>query len=153
MTERGSLCPLVEYFLKRLGFFFCCHVLLRWLSSTQIRLAYFYLLTTRMGADLSSLSCQTASCPAYRAAGLGNLSVCGWIGKHRNIRQLYCNVCRSRFSEHKGTVRFRSHLSPDVMDIVIEGIEAGERVSQAATEAGVDTSTFARYRKLVQQKQ
>jgi hypothetical protein len=58
---------------------------------------------------LSRFCCQNERCVAYGSYGAGNLSVCDHIGKRRDIRLLYCKVCKKRFSERKGTVFYRAH--------------------------------------------
>ena len=49
----------------------------------------------------------------YGRRGAGKLTVCGRFGKQDHICLLYCRACKYRFSEHKGTPLFGSHLPED----------------------------------------
>jgi hypothetical protein len=55
--------------------------------------------------DLARFCCHNPDCPQYGRRGAGNLSVCGHFGKAGH-RLLYCNACKTRFSELKGTPLF-----------------------------------------------
>ena len=60
--------------------------------------------------DLARFCCHNPDCTLYGWRNAGNLSVCGRIGKHKQFRQFYCNACRARFSERKGTALYRCRL-------------------------------------------
>ena len=62
--------------------------------------------------DLALHCCQNPDCPQHGRRGAGNLSVCGHYGKNHH-RLLYCNACKARFSEFKGTPFFNAKLPHD----------------------------------------
>ena len=61
--------------------------------------------------DLTGYCCQNPKCPHYGQRGAGNLTVCGHFGKAHH-RLFYCNVCKARFSEFKGTPVLQLQASP-----------------------------------------
>ena len=75
--------------------------------------------------DLGRFCCLNERCVAYGARGAGNLSVCGHIDQRQEIRQLYCRVCKKRFSERKGTVFYRSRLSQEKVISILEHVQEG----------------------------
>jgi transposase-like protein len=56
------------------------------------------------GAALLALACPNEDCPDFNRFAAGNLSVCEWTGKDKQIRRLYCRSCGHRFSERQGTL-------------------------------------------------
>ena len=95
--------------------------------------------------DLSKFCCQNDRCVAYGTRGGGNLSVCAWIGKHRDIRQLYCSVCKRRFSERKGTVLYRAHLPPAKVVDILDHVQEGCGMRKTGRLCRVDEATVIRY--------
>ena len=98
--------------------------------------------------DLSGFCCQNERCVAYGTRNGGNLSVCGHIGKARNIRQLYCSTCKARFSERKGTVLYRSRLPPGKVVSILEHVQDGNGMRQTGRLVGVKEDTVIRYTRL-----
>lgn len=94
---------------------------------------------------LESLCCQNCACPKYGKRGAGNLTVCGWMGKDNTIRQLYCRVCKVRFSERKGTPLYRAKLPAEKVLSVLEHIQEGCGVRQTGRLAKVSKNTANRY--------
>lgn len=93
--------------------------------------------------DLSRFCCQNAECPSHGKRDAGNLSVCDRFGK-ANHRLLYCNVCKSRFSEFKGTPLFNSRLPHDKVLAVLEHLAEGCGIRQTARLVGVNKDTVTR---------
>jgi transposase-like protein len=93
--------------------------------------------------DLSRFCCQNPDCPRYGERGAGNLSVCDRFAK-ANHRLLYCNACKARFSEFKGTPLFNSKLSHDKALAVLEHLAEGCGVRQTARLVGVNKDTVTR---------
>jgi transposase-like protein len=94
--------------------------------------------------DLSHFCCQNPRCVAWGSRGAGNLSVCARWGRNQ-IRQLYCSVCKSRFSERKGTVYYRSHLPPEKVDSILQHVQDGNGMRQTGRLVGVKEDTVIRY--------
>lgn len=94
---------------------------------------------------LEEFCCQNSECPEYGERGAGNLSVCGWIGRDRKIRQLYCSVCKARFSERKGTPLYHAKLPPEKVTAILEHLREGCGVRQTGRLVGVDKDTVNRY--------
>ena len=93
--------------------------------------------------DLTGHCCQNSKCPYHGQRGVGNLSVCGHFGKARH-RLLYCNACKARFSEFKGTPFFNSKLPHDKVLAVLEHLAEGCGVRQTARLVGVNKDTVTR---------
>lgn len=94
--------------------------------------------------DLSRFCCLNPDCPDYGKRGHGNLTVPARYGPNRT-RLLRCSVCKTRFSERKGTPLFDARLPSDkvvsVLAHVVEGV--GNRKTSRLT--GVHRDTVARY--------
>lgn len=93
--------------------------------------------------DLNGFCCQNPDCPRYGERGVGNLSVCDRFAK-ANHRLLYCNVCKARFSEFKGTPLFNSKLPHDKVLAILEHLAEGCGVRQTARLVGVNKDTVTR---------
>jgi LacI family transcriptional regulator len=94
--------------------------------------------------ELTRFCCQNPDCTLYGQRDAGNLSVCGRIGKHKQFRQLYCNACRARFSERKGTPLYRSHLPEQTAVSVLEHLAEGDGIRQTGRLVGVHRDTVLR---------
>jgi transposase-like protein len=94
---------------------------------------------------LDQLCCQNSRCTLYGQRGQGNLSVCGWIGKNKTIRQLYCHACKARFSERKGTPLYHAKLSTDTVVAILDHVREGCGVRQTGRLVGVSKNTANRY--------
>lgn len=82
--------------------------------------------------SLGQFCCQNPRCVACGARGAGNLTVCGRIGKNKQIRLLYCRTCRKRFSERKGTVFYCSHLPRRKVIDILTHVQEGCGMRQTA---------------------
>jgi transposase-like protein len=98
--------------------------------------------------DLSRFCCQNKRCVAYGSRGAGNLSVCGYIGKHKNIRQLRCRTCGKRFSERKGTVFYRSHMPVEKVVGILQHVQEGCGMRQTGRLTGHKEDTVIHYARL-----
>ena len=94
--------------------------------------------------DLARFCCQNPDCSTYGLRNAGNLSVCARYGKLNHIRLLYCNVCKDRFSERKGTPLFHCHLPEDKARSVLDHLAEGNGVRQTGRLVGVHTDTVTR---------
>ena len=94
--------------------------------------------------DLARFCCQNPDCTLYGERGAGNLSVCGHLGKHKQFRQLYCNGCRARFSERKGTPLYRCHLPEEKAYAVLEHLDEGCGIRPTGRLVGVHRDTVVR---------
>jgi LacI family transcriptional regulator len=81
----------------------------------------------------------------YGQRGQGNLSVCGWIGKNKTIRQLYCRACKARFSERKGTPLYNAKLPVETVVAILDHVREGCGVRQTGRLVGVSKNTANRY--------
>lgn len=97
---------------------------------------------------LDQLCCQNCRCAMYGRRGAGNLSVCGWIDRRRTIRQLYCRVCKARFSERKGTPLYNAKLAPAKVVAILDHVREGCGVRQTGRLVGVSKNTANRYIRL-----
>jgi transposase-like protein len=93
--------------------------------------------------DLDRFCCQNPDCTHYGRRGAGNLSVCGHFAKAHH-RLLYCNACKARFSEFKGTPLFNSKLPHDKVTAILQHLADGCGVRQTARLVGVNKDTVTR---------
>ena len=98
--------------------------------------------------DLSLFCCQNKRCVAYGKKGAGHLRVAGRIGKHKHIRLLQCRTCKKRFSEHKGTVFYRSHTPAEKVVSILEHVQEGCGMRQTGRLTHVKEHTVIRYARL-----
>ena len=103
-----------------------------------------------MNDDLSRFCCQNPDCPQYGQRDAGNISVCDHFGK-ANHRLLYCNACKYRFSERKGTALFHSHLPEEKALAVLQHLEEGCGVRSTGRLVGVDPNTVGRLARIAGQ--
>ncbi len=95
--------------------------------------------------ELTRFCCQNPDCTLYGQRDAGNLSVCGRIGKHKQFRQLYCNACRARFSERKGTPLYRCHLPESTAASILDHLDEGNGIRQTGRLVGVHRNTVLRF--------
>lgn len=98
--------------------------------------------------DLARFRCQRRNCSLFGRRNAGNLSVCARYGKQDHIRLLYCNACKYRFSERKGTPLFRSHLPMEKARSVLDHLGDGCGVRQTGRLVGVRPNTVVRLAKM-----
>ena len=101
--------------------------------------------------DLTRFCCQNPGCTLYGRRNAGNLSACGRYGKHNHIRLLYCNACKYRFSERKGTALFHSHLHPDKALAVLDHLAEDCGVRSTGRLVGVHRDTVVRLARMAGQ--
>ena len=94
--------------------------------------------------DLARFCCQNPDCPAYGRRGAGNLSVCDRYGKQNHIRLLYCNACKARFSERKGTPLFDCRMPDDKAKAILHHLAEGNGIRQTGRLVGVPRNTVVR---------
>jgi hypothetical protein len=94
--------------------------------------------------DLARFCCQDPDCRAYGRHGAGNLSACARYGKHNHIRLLYCNACKARFSERKGTPLFDCRMSDEKAQAVLHHLAEGNGIRQTSRLVGVHRDTVVR---------
>jgi len=97
--------------------------------------------------DLSHFCCQNPRCVTHGRRGAGNLSVCGHIGKAKDIRLLLCKTCGKRFSERKGTVFYRSRMPLAKVISILQHVQEGNGMRQTGRLEQVKEDTVIRYAK------
>jgi transposase-like protein len=101
--------------------------------------------------DLTRFCCQNPDCTIYARRNAGNLSVCARYGKQNHIRLLYCNACKYRFSERKGTALFHSHLPEQKTLAVLQHLDEGCGIRATGRLVGVDQNTVGRLARIAGQ--
>jgi len=101
--------------------------------------------------DLARLCCQKPDCLTYGRRNAGNLSVCARYGKQNHIRLLYCNSCKYRFSERKGTPLFHTHLPDEKARSVLQHLSEGCGVRQTGRLVDVHRNSVVRLAKIAGQ--
>lgn len=92
-------------------------------------------------ASLTALACPNEDCPDFNRFGAGNLSVCEWIGKHKNIRRLYCRTCGHRFSERQGTLLEYAKLPEETIVRIVKCLVHGCSIEATADICEVSPRT------------
>lgn len=95
--------------------------------------------------DLAKFCCQNKDCPDYGKRALENLTLCGWYGKNKQFRLLYCRTCKQRFSERKGTPLFGARLDNEKLLWVLDHLSEGCGVRKTSRLVGVHRDTVTRY--------
>ena len=98
--------------------------------------------------DLSRFACLNSTCSEFGKRGAGNLTVPHRYGPEKSKRILRCRICKSRFSERKGTPLFDARLPPGKAESILEHIAEGCGVRQTGRLCRVDRVTVARYSQL-----
>ena len=99
--------------------------------------------------DLARFCCHNPDCALYGRRGAGNLSVCDRYGKQNHIRLLYCNACKARFSERKGTPLFDCRLPDEKARAVFAHLDDGCGIRQTERLVGVHRDTIVRLARAV----
>ena len=81
---------------------------------------------------LATFACPNEDCPDFNRFGAGNLSICEWMGKDKQIRRLYCSTCGHRFSERQGTLLQYSKLPEETVVRIVKCLVHGCSVEAAA---------------------
>jgi hypothetical protein len=94
--------------------------------------------------DLSRFCCQNPVCSLFGQRDAGNLSVRDRYGKLQQTRLLHGKLCKSRFSERKGTPLFHSCLPPEKAVSVLQHLVQGNGIRQTERLVGVHRDTVMR---------
>jgi len=81
---------------------------------------------------LTAFACPNEDCSDFNRFGAGNLSVCEWIGKDKQIRRLYCRTCGHRFSERQGTLLQYAKLPEETIVRIVKCLVHGCSVEATA---------------------
>lgn len=91
--------------------------------------------------SLAAFACPNEDCPDFNRFGAGNLSICEWMGKNKQIRRLYCRTCGHRFSERQGTLLEYSKLPEETVVRIIKCLAHGCSIEATADICEVTTRT------------
>ena len=93
---------------------------------------------------LALFACPNPDCDLFNRFGQGNLSVCEYTGKRKDIRRLYCNRCGRRFSERQGTLLRYAKLPEPAVVRIVKCLGHGCSVEATADICDVDPRTVER---------
>jgi transposase-like protein len=96
-------------------------------------------------ADRARFCCLNPRCMLFGFRNGRNLSVCGHIDKAKTIRQIYCNFCKKRFSERKGTVFYHSRLPRQKVIAILQHVQEGNGMRRTGRLVGTKEDTVIRY--------
>jgi transposase-like protein len=94
--------------------------------------------------SLAAFACPNPECSHFNRFGAGNLSVVEWTGKHKEIRRLYCWMCKHRFTERQGTLLRYAKLPEPTVVRIIKCLGHGCSVEATADICEVDPRTVDR---------
>jgi transposase-like protein len=83
-------------------------------------------------ATLTAFACPNEDCEDFNRFGAGNLSVCEWMGKDKQIRRLYCRTCGHRFSERQGTLLEYAKLPEETVVRIVKCLVHGCSIEATA---------------------
>jgi LacI family transcriptional regulator len=101
--------------------------------------------------DLARFCCQNPDCSLYGRRNAGNLSAGARYGTQNRIRLLYCNVCKDRFSERKGSALFHCPLPEEKARSVLDHRAEGDGVRQTGRRGGVHPDPVSRLARIAGQ--
>jgi transposase-like protein len=87
---------------------------------------------------LAAFACPNPDCALFNRFAAGNLTVVEWTGKNKDIRRLYCNHCRRRFTERQGTLLRYSKLPEATVVRIVKCLGHGCSVEATADICDVD---------------
>ncbi len=93
---------------------------------------------------LAAFACPNPDCSHFNRLDAGNLSVVEWTGKHKDIRRLYCNHCKRRFTERQGTLLRYAKLPEEAVVRIVKCLGHGCSVEATADICDVDPRTVDR---------
>lgn len=96
-------------------------------------------------ASLARFACPNPDCAWFNRFAAGNLQIAEGIGKHHDIRRLYCTHCGQRFSEHQGTLLQDTKLPLVAVVRIIKCLTHGCSIEAAADICDVDPRTIERF--------
>jgi transposase-like protein len=99
---------------------------------------------TKPVGSLAAFACPNPDCSHFNRFVAGNLSVVEWTGKHKDIRRLYCSMCKRRFTERQGTLLRYSKLPEETVVRIIKCLGHGCSVEATADICEVDPRTVDR---------
>jgi transposase-like protein len=98
----------------------------------------------RPPGSLAMFACPNPDCALFNRFDAGNLSVVEWTGKHKDIRRLYCDHCKRRFTERQGTLLRYSKLPEETVVRIVKCLGHGCSIEATADICDVDPRTVGR---------
>jgi transposase-like protein len=99
---------------------------------------------TPADSSLARFACPNPDCDLFNHFDAGNLSVVERIGKHQDIRRLYCNHCGHRFSERQGSLLQDTKLPEATVVRIVKCLGHGCSIEATADICEVDPRTVER---------
>src|SRR5262245_9366416 len=94
--------------------------------------------------SLAAFACPNPDCSHFNRSDAGTASVVEWTGKHKDIRRLYCSMCRHRFTERQGTLLRYTKLPEAAVVRIVKCLGHGCSVEATADICEVDPRTVNR---------
>jgi transposase-like protein len=94
--------------------------------------------------SLAALACPNPDCALFNRFAADNLSIVEWTGKRQDIRRLYCNHCKRRFTERQGTLLRYTKLAEPTVVRIVKCLGHGCSVEATADICDVDPRTVDR---------
>ena len=98
-----------------------------------------------MSLNLSLFCCQNDKCTLYGIRNGGNITITAKYGKYNDKFMLRCKTCKSRFSQNKGTVYYRSHKSKEKVDSILSHIREGVGIRKTSRLENVYKDTVTKF--------
>lgn len=99
---------------------------------------------TKSVGSLAAFACPNPDCSHFNRFDAGNLSVVEFTGKHKQIRRLYCSMCKHRFTERQGTLLRYSKLPEETIVRIVKCLGHGCSIEATADICEVDPRTVER---------
>jgi transposase-like protein len=98
----------------------------------------------KSAGSLAAFACPNPECSHFNRFDAANLSVVEWTGKNKDIRRLYCSMCKRRFTERQGTLLRYTKLPEQTVVRIVKCLTHGCSVEAAADICDVDPRTVDR---------
>lgn len=99
---------------------------------------------TNPAGSLVGFACPNPDCSHFNRFDAGNLSVIEYTGKRKEIRRLYCSMCKRRFTERRGTLLQYTKLPEETVVRIVKCLGHGCSIEAAADICDVDPRTVDR---------
>jgi transposase-like protein len=94
--------------------------------------------------SLAAFARPNPECSRFNRVGVGNRSAVESTGKRKDIRRLYCSMCKRRFTERQGTLLRYRKLPEETVARIVKCLGHGCSVEATADICAVDPRTVAR---------
>ncbi|MCS6806505.1 MAG: hypothetical protein RMM98_15780 [Acidobacteriota bacterium] len=94
------------------------------------------------------LGCPNPMCRLFNQPGQGNIRHRAWSGKHKDLEWVKCQVCKTEFSERRGTLMDKTKLPEETVERLLRCQRWGGCDEGTADIGQVDPKTVRRFQRV-----